>query len=80
MLEPTGARAGSVDVVSDRGGGRLLWYGLPELEGAMSLNAQGFYRHAGFAPVRPVQSSQILGVPVPVQLMRKVLQNVVGGK
>ena len=46
----------------------------------MSLNAQGFYRHAGFAPVRPVQSSQILGVPVPVQLMRKVLQNVVGGK
>lgn len=92
QLDPARARLRGLFVSSNRQGqglGRLMLsaieevatsYGLPELEGAMSLNAQGFYRHAGFAPVRPVQSSQILGVPIPVQLMRKVLQNVVGGK
>jgi len=91
QLDPARARLRGLFVSANRQGqglGRLMLsaiesvaasHGLPQLEGAMSLNAQGFYRHAGFAPVRPVQLSQIFGVSVPVQLMRKDLQNAVGG-
>lgn len=92
QLDPARARLRALFVSPNwqgRGLGRLMLsavesvaasYGLPELEGAMSLNALGFYRHAGFAPVRPVQASQTLGVPVPVQLMRKILRHSSSGK
>jgi putative acetyltransferase len=85
QLDPQAGRLRALFVapgLQGRGLGRVLLaaverlaraHGLRAIDGAMSMNAVGFYRHAGFEARRGPEHMIRLGTVVPVVNMRKVL-------